>query len=47
LLEVWPVEGDLVVPLDKAPDELKDGMSQEWKLRNKNRAILEEQGSLE
>ena len=47
LLEHWPVEGDLVVPFDKAPAALTDGMSQEWKLRNKNRAILEEQAAQE
>ncbi len=45
LLEDWPVEGDLVVPLEKAPDDLTDGMGQEWRLRNKNRKILEEQGT--
>lgn len=47
LLEHWPVEGDLVVPLDKAPAEMTDGMGQEWKLRKKNRAILEEQAAQE
>jgi hypothetical protein len=45
LLEDWPVEGDLVVPLEKAPTEMTDGMGAEWRLQKKNRAILEEQGS--
>ncbi len=26
LLEHWPVEGDLVVPLEKAPAEMTDGL---------------------
>ena len=45
LLEHWPVEGDLVVPLDKAPADMTDGMGQEWRLREKNRKVLEEQSS--
>ena len=36
LLTEWPVEGDLVVPLDQAPTELTDGMSVEWRLKKKN-----------
>jgi hypothetical protein len=43
LLEDWPVDSDLVIPLDKAPAEMTDGMGAEWRLRKKNRAILEEQ----
>ena len=43
LLPEWPVEGDLVVPLDQAPDDLKEGMGEAWKLREENRKILEEQ----
>ena len=43
LLEEWPVEGDLVVPLDQAPEDLIDGMGAEWRLKNKNRKILEGQ----
>jgi hypothetical protein len=44
LLEDWPVEGDLVVPVDQLPDSLKDSMGAEWRLREKNRKILREQG---
>ncbi len=40
LLEDWPVEGDLVVPLDQLPDNLKDSMGAEWRLREKNRKAL-------
>jgi len=43
LLENWPVEGDLVVPLEMAPDDLIDGMGEEWRLKQKNRKVLEEQ----
>jgi len=39
----WPVEGDLVVPLDQAPDNLIEGMGAEWCLKKKSRKILEEQ----
>jgi ribonuclease BN (tRNA processing enzyme) len=45
LLEDWPVDSDLVIPLESAPAEMTDGMGAEWRLRNKNRKILEEQGS--
>jgi ribonuclease Z len=41
LLEHWPVEGDLVVPLKDAPDDLIEGMGAEWRLKKKNRAALE------
>ena len=37
------VEGDLVVPLEKAPDDLKQGMGQSFELRQKNREILQQQ----
>lgn len=46
LLTEWPVEGDLVVPLDQAPADLINGMGAEWRLKKKNRKILEEQGKL-
>ena len=42
LLEVWPVEGDLVVPLDALPDSLRQSMGASWRHREKNRAILKE-----
>ena len=44
LLEHWPVEGDLVVPLEALPESLKESMGAEWRLRTKNRKALEEQG---
>jgi hypothetical protein len=47
LLSEWPVEGDLVVPLDQAPEDLKQGMGEAWKLREKNRKVLEEQKNQE
>jgi len=43
LLEDWPVEGDLVVPIDSLPDSLKESMGAAWRLRLKNQKILEEQ----
>ena len=43
LLPEWPVEGDLVVPLEKAPDDLKQGMGQSFELKQKNREILRQQ----
>jgi hypothetical protein len=43
LLEHWPVEGDLVVPLDQLPDNLKESMGAAWRTREKNRKVLEEQ----
>ncbi len=43
LLEDWPVDGDLVVPMDAMPDALKDGMGTQWRLIEKNKKVLEEQ----
>ena len=40
LLPQWPVEGDLVVPLDQAPDDLVEGMDEAWRKREENRRIL-------
>ena len=37
LLEEWPVKTDLVIPLDQLPDNLKENMGAEWRLREKNR----------
>ncbi len=36
LLQTWPVEGDLVVPMDQLPENLKESMGQEWRLRERN-----------
>ncbi len=38
-----PVEGDPVIPLEIAPKDLTDGMGAEWRLKQKNRKVLEEQ----
>ena len=43
LLPEWPVEGDLVIPIDQAPAELTDGMGESWRLKRKNLKVLEEQ----
>jgi len=42
LLEDWPVEGDLVVPMDQLPDNLKKSMGAHWRLKKKNQKVLEE-----
>jgi len=47
LLEEWPVEGDLVIPIEQAPESLTEGMGAEWRLQKKNRRILEEQKQAE
>ena len=43
LLEDWPVEGDLVVPMEQLPENLKESMGAQWRLKKKNQKILEEQ----
>ena len=43
LLEEWPVGGDLVVPFDSLPENLKESMGAEWRLRQKNRKVPQEQ----
>ena len=43
LLEEWPVDGDLVVPIDSMPENLQKSMSDRWRQRVRNRKILEEQ----
>jgi hypothetical protein len=44
LLEEWPVEGDLVIPLEAAPENMKQSMGAEWRLREKNRKAREAEG---
>ena len=44
LLETWPVDGDLVVPMEALPDNLKESMGAAWRLKQKNQKILDEQG---
>jgi len=43
LLEHWPVENDLVVPLEALPDNLKDSMGEAWRQKQKNLKILKGQ----
>ena len=38
LLEKWPVKSDLVVPIDSLPENLKQSMGAEWRLREKRKA---------
>jgi len=47
LLEEWPVEGDLVVPLEFAPKDMTDGMGVEWRLKKKNKKFPEEKKAAE
>jgi ribonuclease BN (tRNA processing enzyme) len=44
LLEDWPVEGDLVVPVETLPDNLKESMGAAWRTREKNLNALKEAG---
>jgi len=44
LLEEWPVDSDIVVPIEALPDNLRDSMGAAWRHRVKNKKILEEQG---
>ncbi len=44
LLEDWPVEGDLVVPIEALPENLKESMGAQWRLKEKNKKILEVEG---
>ncbi|MFP6655111.1 MAG: guanitoxin biosynthesis MBL fold metallo-hydrolase GntH, partial [Myxococcota bacterium] len=43
LLSDWPVEGDLVIPLEKTPAKLREGMGRSYHLKQKNRRILKEE----
>jgi|GEM_PF-6476047 len=47
LLQEWPAEGDLVVPLEAAPKDMTDGMGQAWELKKKNQKILDEKKAAE
>jgi len=42
LLEQWPADGDLVVPVDQLPENLKQSMGAAWRLKQKNQKVLEE-----
>ena len=43
LLEEWPVESDLVVPVEVLPENLKDSMGDRWRQKVRNQEILENQ----
>lgn len=43
LLESWPVKNDLVIPIDKLPQNLKNSMSESWRDKNSNLRILKKQ----
>lgn len=43
LLEDWPADGDIVVPLDQLPENLKQSMGDRWRQKVENTRILEEQ----
>jgi ribonuclease BN (tRNA processing enzyme) len=43
LLEDWPVDSDLVVPLDAMPDNLRENMGHSWRQREANQKVLREQ----
>ncbi|MFC1236345.1 guanitoxin biosynthesis MBL fold metallo-hydrolase GntH [Vibrio sp. F74] len=41
LLDKWPVSGDLVVPYEALPDNLRKSMGASWELKNRNLKKLE------
>ncbi len=43
LMEDWPVDSDLVVPLDSLPESLKSSMGEAWRLKQENLKVLEAQ----
>jgi ribonuclease Z len=43
LLEHWPVEGDLVVPIESLPPNLLDSTGGAWRHKQKNLKLIEEQ----
>ncbi|MFW2405700.1 MAG: guanitoxin biosynthesis MBL fold metallo-hydrolase GntH [Gammaproteobacteria bacterium] len=43
LLEDWPVDGDIVIPLEALPESLNKSMGEAWRQRNENRRLLGEQ----
>jgi hypothetical protein len=42
LLEDWPVDSDLVVPVENLPENLRKNMGAHWEYSKKNKKILEE-----
>jgi ribonuclease BN (tRNA processing enzyme) len=47
LLEEWPVDETLVVPVEMLPENLLESMGDRWRLKVKNNKILEEQAKQE
>ena len=45
LLQDWPVKGDLVVPLEQLPENLKDSMGAAWRLKQKNIEALKSESA--
>ena len=43
LLEEWPVDSDLVVPVEQLPENLRKSMGDRWRQKVRNMQILEEQ----
>ena len=43
LLKEWPVDGDLLVPLDQMPPDLKHSMGDRWRQKVESNKILDEQ----
>jgi hypothetical protein len=42
LLEEWPVDSDLVAPVEALPENLRKSMGGHWELTQKNRKALEQ-----
>ena len=45
LMTTWPVEGDLVVPLEDLPENLKNSMGQQWRLKVKNQKVIDQKAN--
>ncbi len=43
LLEEWPVDSDIVVPVEQLPESLLNSMGDRWRQKVRNREILEQQ----
>lgn len=42
LLEDWPVDGDLVVPMDQMPPQMLQGMGESWRDRQSYKKHISE-----
>jgi ribonuclease Z len=47
LLQEWPVDSDLVAPLESMPENLQKSMGEHWRYRQKNVKALEEKKAAE